>query len=162
MTGDDVAVRRAGPDDSDAVLAMMREIAAEEGVGAVDVTPHRWRQLMGRDDVLVFLAERGGDPVGYVSAVLHLHLWVGRRIVALDDLYVRPGHRDAGIGRQLMTAVATAAAADRRIVRWGVENGNHDAQRFYARLGARLHPKTIAVWLPEAYQEHLSRAVPSR
>lgn len=154
--GSGVTIRRAGPDDGDGVLAMMREIAAEEGVGDVDVTAGRWRELLGRDDVVVFLAERDGAPVGYVSAVVQLHLWLGRDIVALDDLYVRPGHRDAGIGRRLMTAMAGFAAPRDGLVRWGVECDNADAQRFYRRLGARLRPKTIATWPPEAYRDHLT------
>jgi ribosomal protein S18 acetylase RimI-like enzyme len=150
-----VRVRRAGPRDSDVVHEMMREIAAEEGVGAVDVEPDRWRTLLGRDDVIVFVAEHGGAAVGYVSAVVQLHLWTGGDLIALDDLYVRPGHRDAGVGRALMTAIAATAAPRNLAVRWGVEADNLRAQRFYARLGARLKPKTIAVWTPVAYRPHL-------
>jgi ribosomal protein S18 acetylase RimI-like enzyme len=155
VAGAEITIRRAGPGDSDTVLAMMREIAAEEGVGDVDVTADRWRELLGRDDVVVFVAERGGSPVGYVSAVVQLHLWLGREIVALDDLYVRPGHRDGGIGRRLITAMAGYAAPGDRLVRWGVECDNVDAQRFYRRLGARLRTKTIATWPPAAYRDHL-------
>ena len=57
----------------------------------------------------MLLAERDGGPVGYVSAVRRLHLWTGGDVLALDDLYVRPGHRDAGIGRRLMAALAALA-----------------------------------------------------
>lgn len=151
----DIAIRRAGPQDGDIVLAMMREIAAEEGVGDVDVTADRWRELLGRHDVVVFVAERAGRAVGYVSAVVQLHLWLGREIVALDDLYVRPCHRDVGIGRRLITAMAGYAAPEDRLVRWGMECDNVDAQRFYRRMGARLRSKTIAAWPPEAYRPHL-------
>jgi ribosomal protein S18 acetylase RimI-like enzyme len=158
---DVVTIRRAGPDDSDTILEMMREIAAEEGVGDVDVTPHQWRTLLSRDDVVVFVAERDGTAVGYVSAVVQLHLWTGGDLVALDDLFVRPGHRDAGIGRELITAIARVAATDGKLIRWGVESGNLAAQRFYIRLGARLHAKTIAVWTPDAYRPHLARTATS-
>lgn len=152
----DVIVRRAEPGDSDTVLAMMNEIAGHEAVGSVDVTPERWRELLHRDDVIVFLAECRGAAVGYVSAVRKLHLWAGREIIALDDLYVRPGHRDGGVGRLLMTAMAAVAAPDARIVRWEVECENTAAQRFYARLGARLRTKSIAAWVPDAYRQHLA------
>jgi hypothetical protein len=46
--------------------------------------------------VIVLLAERGGQAVGYVSALRQLHLWTGGDVLNLDDLYVRPGQRDGG------------------------------------------------------------------
>lgn len=46
--------------------------------------------------------------------------------------------------------------APRWAIRWGVESDNLDARRFYTRLGARMHTKTIAVWTPDAYRPHLA------
>lgn len=77
-------------------------------------------------------------------------------MLALDDLYVRPGHRDAGVGRLLMTALAALAEPDDLVIRWGVETDNTDAQRFYERLGARLRDKVLAGWAPESYRRLLS------
>jgi len=131
---------------------MVREIAAhEDQTGHVHVTDEQWQQLLRRPDVLVLLAERDGAAVGYVSAVRRLHLWTGGDVLDLDDLYVRPGSRDAGVGRRLMAALATLAAPERLLVRWGVEADNTDAQRFYRRLGATLRPKVTAAWTPTAY-----------
>lgn len=157
---DTVTIRRASPADSDTVLAMMREIAGAEAVGTVDVSADRWRDLLHRDDVIVFLAERDGAAIGYVSAVRQLNLWAGRDIIALDDLYVRPTHRDGGVGRLLMTAIAGVAEPERRTVRWEVESGNTAAQRFYNRLGAQLRTKTIAAWRPDAYCRHVEAVHP--
>ncbi len=142
-------VRRAGPDDAAAVVAMVRELAAPEG-DAFAGTAARWAQVLGREDVLVLLAERDGGPVGYVSAVRRLHLWLGTDVLALDDLFVREGHRDAGIGRLLMTELARVASAEDLVVRWEVAEDNTAAQRFYRRLGARLWRKVVVWWPPEA------------
>ena len=103
----EVTTRRATPADAADVTAMVPEITAHEDQtahGHVDV--EQWRRLLSRADVVVLLAERDGAPVGYVSAVRQLHLWTGGDVVDLDDLYVRPGHRDAGVGGQLMAALA--------------------------------------------------------
>ena len=62
-TGPSPTVRRAGPDDAAAVVAMVRELAAPDG-DAFAGTAARWAQVLGRDDVLVLLAERDGEPVG--------------------------------------------------------------------------------------------------
>ncbi|MFI1562681.1 GNAT family N-acetyltransferase [Streptomyces sp. NPDC020490] len=148
----EITIRRATPDDAPEVAAMVREIAAHEDQTAqVHVTDEQWRALLGRPEVIVLLAGRGAPAVGYVSAVRRLHLWTGGDVLDLDDLYVRPGHRDAGTGRRLMAALAASAAPGRLLIRWGVEAGNVDAQRFYRRLGATLRPKILAAWPPSAY-----------
>ncbi len=149
-----VTIRRATPADTADVAAMVLEIAAHEDQSAhVHVDEEQWRTLLGRPEVIVLLAERNGAPVGYVSAVRRLHLWTGGDVLDLDDLYVRPGHRDAGVGRQLMAALAALAEPEQLLIRWGMEADNVDAQRFYRRLGGTLRPKVLAVWSPSAYAE---------
>jgi ribosomal protein S18 acetylase RimI-like enzyme len=144
-------VRRAGPADAAVVLRMVREIATAEGdVSDVRSGEQTWTAVLARPDVLVLLAERDGEPVGYVSAVRRLHLWLGTDVLALDDLFVREGHRDAGVGRLLMTELARRATAEDLVVRWEVREDNTAAQRFYRRLGARLRTKVVAWWPPEA------------
>jgi GNAT superfamily N-acetyltransferase len=155
-----VDVRRAGPDDASVVLAMVREIAAHEGgsQGAAEHvagTEEDWARMLGRDDVVVLVADRDGQPVGYVSAVRKLHLWTGGDILALDDLYVRPASRDAGVGRLLMTELARWAAPQDLLIRWEMREDNTAAQQFYRRLGATLRTKVIAAWAPEAQRAAL-------
>ena len=147
-----LTIRPATPADAPEVAAMVGEIAALEDQSAhVHVDVERWRSLLARSEVTVLLAERAEEAVGYVSAVRRLHLWSGGDVLALDDLYVRPGHRDAGVGRRLMGAIAAVAAPEELLVTWGVEVDNVDAQRFYRRLGATLRPKVVAGWTPAAY-----------
>ena len=137
---------------------MVGEIAAHEDQAAhVHVDTDRWRRLLARPDVIVLLAEADGVAAGYVSAVRQLHLWTGGDVLNLDDLYVRPGHRDAGVGRQLMAALAALAAPESLVIRWGMEVDNVDAQRFYRRLGATLRHKVQAAWTPAAYADAAAR-----
>lgn len=152
-----VTIRRAGPADAATVHTLVTEIAAHEGDAAhVTVTVARWAELLGRDDVTVLLAERSGEPLGYVSALRRLHLWSGRDILALDDLWVRAAARDAGVGRTLMLALARTAAADGLTIRWEVKPRNEAAQRFYRRLGANLWTKVIVGWPAERYEPLLA------
>ena len=147
-----VVIRRAIPADAADVATMVAEIAAHEDQTAhVHVDDARWRTLLERPEVVVLLAERGGAVVGYVSALRQLHLWTGGDVLDLDDLYVRPGHRDAGVGRRLMAALATVATPEQLLIRWGMEVDNVDGQRFYRRLGATLRPKILATWAHSAY-----------
>jgi GNAT superfamily N-acetyltransferase len=149
-----LTIRRAGPADTAEVAAMVREIAEHEDQSAhVHVDEAQWRRLLARPEVIVLLAERDGAAVGYLSAVRQLHLWTGGDVLNLDDLYVRPGRRDGGVGRRLMAALAALARPEQLLIRWGMEVDNVDAQRFYRRLGASLRPKVLAFWAPSAYAD---------
>ena len=59
----------------------------------------------------------------------------------MEDLFVKPEFRGAGLGRQLLTALA-ALARDRRCGRfeWAVLDWNAPAIRFYESLGATILP----------------------
>jgi len=147
-----VTVRRAEPHDAATVLELLTELADyERSRASVGVTVDDWAQLLTDPRVRVLLAWVGEHPIGYVSAVRQLHLWSGREILALDDLYVRPEDRGGGVGDSLMTALGEQAAADGvTVIRWEMEPENNGAQRFYRRLGAALRGKVIATWSPQA------------
>jgi ribosomal protein S18 acetylase RimI-like enzyme len=153
MTRADVTIRAATPDDAETVLALVNEIAAHQHqTDHVTAEAATWRSLLTRSEVTVLLAEDDGHPVGYVSAVRRLHLWSGRDVVALDDLYVRATHRDRSIGRQLMEELARRAEG--RTITWGVQPGNDAALRFYDRLGATSYPKVICAWPADRQPQH--------
>ena len=159
-----IDIRRAGPQDAETVMEMVREIAAHEGqLQHLAVTTARWAQMLARPDVVVLIAWRNGAALGYVSAVRRIHLWSDRDVLALDDLYVREHSRDGGVGRQLMAALAGSfAAPDQLTVTWGVEPDNAAAQRFYRRIGAVLRDKVLAGWSPDAYATVAAAMQPTR
>lgn len=146
------SIRRAGPEDAGIVRAMISELADYQNEGQhVAISVDRWRDLLRSDDVIVLLAEHSGSATGYVSALRRPHLWSGEDVLALDDLYVREQFRDAGVGRGLMLGLARYALPERLAITWGMRPDNHDAQRFYNRLGARLRPKIVAQWDATTY-----------
>jgi GNAT superfamily N-acetyltransferase len=151
-----ITTRRARVTDAATVHAMVLEIADHEGDGQhVHVTPDRWRDLLARPDVVVFLAFQGEATVGYASATRQLHLWSGHDVLALDDLYVRAAARSRGVGAQLMRTVATYAEPESLLIRWTLYETNDGAHRFYERLGATVNPKLVASWQPRDYGVHL-------
>ncbi|MFC0624142.1 GNAT family N-acetyltransferase [Kribbella deserti] len=151
-------IRRAGPDDAKLILTMIRELAGYQDEGEyITVTVDQWRELLGRDDVIVLVAERAGEAMGYVSALRRPQLWSGEDILALDDLYVREQYRDGGIGRALMFELARHALPEGLTISWGMRPENVDGQRFYARLGATFRPKVVAAWPVASYSSAISR-----
>ena len=140
-----VTIRAATPDDAAIVRTLVGEIAAHQDQSdAVAGDADDWARMLARPDVVVLLAELEGEPIGYVSAVRRLHLWSAGDTLALDDLFVRAGHRDRGVGLLLMQAIARHAGG--LTITWGVEPDNHAAIRFYERLGATVRSKVTCAW----------------
>jgi ribosomal protein S18 acetylase RimI-like enzyme len=149
-------IRRAGVDDAPTVHTLLLELAThEDTVPAVHATTDDWRRMLADPSVVVLLAYDGDRPVGYVSGVRQLNLWIGGDILALDDLYVRAGARDHGIGGRLMAALAEHVVTDRLLITWGVREDNDAGHHFYERLGARLRTKVVAAWRAPDYAAYL-------
>jgi ribosomal protein S18 acetylase RimI-like enzyme len=159
-TAMNVHIRRAGVEDASTVLALLHELATHEhNAHAVHATLDDWHRMLSNPAVLVLLAVADDQPVGFVSGIRQLNLWLGRDIFAMDDLYVRAEARDRGIGGRLMAALAdhlTSQTDDRPLITWGVRDDNDAGHRFYERLGARLRIKVVAAWTPDAYSDYLS------
>lgn len=152
-----VLIRQATAADAEILDEMVRELAThEKSLEHVRVDAAAWRTLLTRRDVRVLIVEQDSRVLGFASTVRRVHLWTGGDVLALDDLYVRPGHRGKGLGGRLMAAVARLADEDELLVQWGVRLDNHAGQRFYARLGARLDTKMNASWTPAQYRRHLA------
>lgn len=142
-------IRRAVADDAGAVHALMREFAAAHGhLPAATSTVEIWHMLLQRGDVAVLLADVDEIRVGYVSAVVTTHLWSGRGLLAVDDLYVAPPFRNRGVGTALMGSLAEHFHG--LGARWEVDEGDLAVQRFSLRTGARLRRQVVARWDPPA------------
>ena len=138
-------LRAAAPDDVPAIVGLIRELAEFEKLDhLVEVTPQSLRpHLFGARPVAeCVVAERDGGIVGFALFFTNFSTFLGRPGLYLEDLYVQPAQRGAGIGRALLQHLA-ALARERGYGRfeWSVLDWNVDAIRFYERMGATLLPE---------------------
>ena len=91
-------------------------------------------------DVIVLVAERGGEVLGYTYAAVEGVDYMSLRGPAgvLHDIVIDPTHRGRGVGRMLLDATLTAleARGAPRVVLSTAER-NEAAQRLFARAGFR-------------------------
>ena len=92
------------------------------------------------DDVVIFVAERKGDVVGYVYAGLEPLSWKELREAAgfIHDVLVDDAHRRGGVAGALLDAASEwlKSRGAPRVMLWTAER-NHAAQRFFEQAGFR-------------------------
>jgi GNAT superfamily N-acetyltransferase len=84
------------------------------------------------------IAERDGEPVGYALFFATFSSFRASRGIWLEDLFVLPAHRGAGVGRALLAAVAARVPEARGRLEWCALDWNELALGFYRGIGARL------------------------
>ena len=97
------------------------------------------RNLFGpRPYAEVVIGEVDGVPQGFALFFHNFSTFEGRPGVYLEDLFVRPQARGAGLGKALLAHLA-ALAIERDCARleWWVLDWNAPAIGFYRKLGAR-------------------------
>ena len=138
---DDFIIRRAEPADVALILAFVQELAEYERLShLVTATEQTLLDSLfgpppGAD---VLLAFEGDAPVGFAVFFHNFSTFLGRRGLWLEDIYVKPGFRGQGYGRELLLHVARVAR-ERGCSRfeWAVLDWNVPAIEFYKSLGAQ-------------------------
>ncbi|KVD77854.1 GCN5 family acetyltransferase [Burkholderia sp. ABCPW 14] len=135
-----ISIRAAAPADVSAMLSLMRELAAFEKLTHLFVATETdlADALFGaRPSAEALVAVHGGAIVGYALYFHNYSTFIGRRGLYLEDLYVQPSQRGAGLGARLLRRLA-AIAVERRCGRfeWTVLDWNQPAIDFYRKMGA--------------------------
>ncbi len=136
-----IAIRPATPADLDLIAGFIRALADYERL-ADEVRFNREtlaHHLFGdapRAEVLI--GEVGGAAQGFALFFHNFSTFEGKPGVYLEDLFVMPEARGAGLGKALLARLA-AIAVERGCARleWWVLDWNAPAIAFYRSLGAR-------------------------
>jgi GNAT superfamily N-acetyltransferase len=137
-----ITVRWATPADAGLIYGFIRGLAEYERLLDLFVgTEEALREhLFGpRPYCEVIIAEDAAGPAGFALFFHNYSTFLMRPGIYLEDLFVLPERRGAGIGRALLGRLAEIAV-ERGCGRleWSVLDWNEPAIGFYKRLGARL------------------------
>jgi GNAT superfamily N-acetyltransferase len=136
-----VILRPAAPADVPVLVQFIHDLATyEREPDAVEVDAPMLAGVLFADSPVAFatVAEDGGEILGMTIHFHNFSTWTGRVGIYLEDFYVRPEHRGAGVGRALLARLARTAR-DRGYGRvdWSVLDWNESAIGFYRSVGAR-------------------------
>ena len=135
-----VRIERATERDVATILQMIRDLAVYERMSdQVVATEDGLRDALfgGRPGAEVILAFADDQPAGFALFFHNFSTFLGRRGLYLEDLFVKPEFRGAGIGKRLLVELARIAV-ERGCGRfeWSVLDWNEPAIGFYRKLGA--------------------------
>ena len=135
-----LSIRPATIDDVPLIRALIGELAEYERLGdaAVATDADLRAQLFGAAPAAeVLIGEMDGEPAGFALFFHNFSTFLGKRGLYLEDLFVRPAARGAGLGKHLMAALARIAVQrDCGRFEWSVLDWNAPAIGFYRRIGA--------------------------
>ncbi len=140
-------IREARPEDAGLLLELFRELAEyehlEDELCATEALVSE--ALFGqRPAAEALIAEHRHEPAGYALFFPTFSSFLAVQGVWLEDLFVRPAHRGAGVGRALLAAVAARVRENGGArLEWAALDWNELALGFYRRIGAQ----TMGDWI---------------
>jgi GNAT superfamily N-acetyltransferase len=133
-------IRDARREDAGLLLELFRELAEYEHLThLVRATEELVSEALfsERPAAEALIAEVGGETAGYALFFPTFSTFLAIQGVWLEDLFVRPVHRRAGVGAALLAAVAarTRERGGERL-EWSALDWNELALGFYRGIGA--------------------------
>ena len=137
----EIKIQPAKEDDAALVLQFIKGLAEYENLSDdVVATEENIREsLFGPNaNAEAVFAYHGSEAVGCAVFCQHYSTYSGRSSLYLEDIFVLPGWRSHGVGRELM-AYGSGLAQERGYPRmeWSVLDWNAPAIGFYENLGAQ-------------------------
>ena len=131
-------IRKGSVPDFPQIFQLINAFALQQGTpGKVTITLEEMIGARALFNCLVAEAETG-EVVGFASFYFAYYSWTGKALY-LDDLYVKDGYRDNGIGSALLAKVLQLARSENcKKLRWQVAKWNTRAIEFYKRMGATI------------------------
>lgn len=159
---DQLTIRPARVEDAAVILRFVRELAeyehaADEVVATLPDIEHSLFDAGATASALI--AELEGNPVGFAVYFFNYSTWQGRNGLYLEDFYVTPECRGAGIGKALLKRLAKIAI-DTGCGRfeWSVLEWNDPSIRVYETIGAEPQSEWVRYRLTGAALQRLAKS----
>lgn len=146
-------IRPATVEDVPLILELIRELAVyEREPNAVEATEADiLRDGFGPNPYFqCLIGEVDGEPAGFALYFFNYSTWKGRPGIYLEDLFVRPAFRGLGLGKALLSRVASIAVEKGcGRMQWSVLDWNQPAIDFYLSLGGKFMDEWRSVRLTD-------------
>lgn len=147
----DVAIRAAKPEDNQIIYQYVFDLAKYQGIESrltVDETSLKQLLFDENSPIECLVLEERNNIIGFAlfSEMNNNRMYQTAPGLYIEELYIHPDHRKAGLGKQLFIALeAIAQQRNYNRIEWWVVAGNDMAEQFYLKLGAQAYPE-YQVW----------------
>ena len=159
-----LSIRRARPDESSLIFALICELAEYEKLShEVEATEAGIAVALFGEHPLLFceIAEWNGEPAGFAVWFFNFSTFSGRRGIFLEDLFVRPAFRGKGIGKGLLAHLAKLCVENGwSRMQWSVLDWNTPSIDFYKSMGAEMMDEWKLVRINGNALSELAKAKP--
>ncbi len=137
-------LRTAEAGDETALLSLIRELAEyehmQDDVSGTEGDLREW--LFEKQMAEAMLIENSElRPVGYVIYFYSFSTFLGRSGIYIEDIYIKPQHRQKGIGSAVFRYFIEKKEAEGfGRLEWQVLDWNVNSIEFYEKLGAKPLP----------------------
>jgi GNAT superfamily N-acetyltransferase len=138
-----ITIRAATPADAPIILQLLKDLASYEKAPAFTLTEADVHRDMLGGACHCELAFQDSEPVGIATWFWIYMSFRARRGLYLEDLFVQPQARGAGLGKRLLAHLAAKARDANGFMEWRVLDWNEPALAFYQGLGAQPVPQWI-------------------
>lgn len=161
-----LSIRPAAPADLSLIAEFIRDLAAYEKLShevRFDEAALGEKLFGPRPYAEVMIGEIGDVPQGFALFFHNFSTFEGKPGLYLEDLFVRPDARGAGLGKALLAHLATLCV-ERGCARleWSVLDWNVPSIGFYQSLGARMMDEWTVMRVDGEALTALSGAAASR
>lgn len=135
MTAD---IRKCTVSDADTLFELTRELIEYHNMLDIfTLTKERLAELVNDGELQSYIAFIDDKPAGHINFFYMYSTFSGKKILYLEDLYVRSEYRKHGIGVQLVDFLKkTAKENDCCWIEWKCADFNVSGERFYEKIGA--------------------------
>ena len=137
----DLTLRFATEHDAATIHDLIVQLAVyEREPDAVECSANDLREQLASDrpPFECLLVEEGARACAFALFFMNYSTWRGRPGLYLEDLFVLPSHRKRGIGRALLSSLASLARSRGcKRMEWAVLDWNQPAIDFYEAMGAK-------------------------
>lgn len=160
MNEKDITIRMAQKEDACIIEKYIRELADYENeLNQVCVNTQRLHdEMFARKGAEALIAEINGVSIGFALFHRSFSTFLGKQGLSLVDLYVEPGMRGKGCGKQMLAYLADLAVKNgMERLEWWCHDWNHDAAVHYQNWGAFEVPFIRIYRLCDEHLEELAR-----
>lgn len=142
----EISYKAAEANDAEILVQFMGEYCAFDRLPFEEETRHASVAKLSDDASLgrLWLILRDGQPVGYLVLTLGFSFEYGGYDAFIDEVYLRAGHRGAGIGRRALAfAEEECRGLGVRALHLEVERENVNAKALYRKVGFVEHDRYL-------------------